>query len=87
MTNLEIPAEKVNKAYQQACAIVNKRTNLKGFRRGKIPQQILEKIMTVETLKYEAFKLLAPEIKELIGEKTLLSYTFELGEPLILEVE
>jgi FKBP-type peptidyl-prolyl cis-trans isomerase (trigger factor) len=87
MSNLEIPAEKVDLAYKKACAIMNKKVSLKGFRPGKIPQATLEKLMTVETLKYEAFKLLAPEIKELIGEKRVVNYKFELGEPLELEVE
>lgn len=84
---LEISAEKVESAYNRACFLVSKNVRVPGFRAGKIPRQMLEKIVGKDALKFEAFKLLGPELKELIGDRRIKSYTLEIGEPLQIDLE
>ncbi|PIR20296.1 MAG: trigger factor [Deltaproteobacteria bacterium CG11_big_fil_rev_8_21_14_0_20_47_16] len=41
--NVEVPADKVNAAFERAFAKVQKEASIKGFRKGKVPQDMIEK--------------------------------------------
>ena len=56
-----VPAEKVNKALDQAFKKVVKQINVPGFRKGKVPRQIFEQRFGVEALYQDAVDILLPE--------------------------
>jgi len=58
---IEVPAEKVNKALDQAFQKVVKQINVPGFRKGKVPRNIFEKRFGVEALYQDALEILVPE--------------------------
>lgn len=58
---IEVPAEKVNKALDQAFQKVVKQINVPGFRKGKVPRKIFEKRFGVEALYQDALEILVPE--------------------------
>ncbi|MBF8131879.1 trigger factor [Staphylococcus capitis] len=55
------PAEKVDKALDQAFKKVVKQINVPGFRKGKVPRQIFEQRFGVEALYQDAVDILLPE--------------------------
>ena len=56
-----VPAEKVNKALDQAFKKVVKQINVPGFRKGKVPRPIFEQRFGVEALYQGAVDILLPE--------------------------
>lgn len=58
---IEVPAEKVNKALDQAFQKIVKQINVPGFRKGKVPRNIFEKRFGVEALYQDALEILVPE--------------------------
>ncbi|UZX47780.1 trigger factor [Staphylococcus capitis] len=56
-----VPAEKVDKALDQAFKKVVKQINVPGFRKGKVPRQIFEQRFGVEALYQDAVDILSPE--------------------------
>jgi len=56
-----VPAEKVNKALDQAFKKVVKQINVPGFRKGKVPRPIFEQRFGVEALYHDAVDILLPE--------------------------
>jgi len=56
-----VPAEKVDKAIDQAFKKVVKQINVPGFRKGKVPRQIFEQRFGVEALYQDAVDILLPE--------------------------
>ena len=56
-----VPAEKVNKALDQAFKKVVKQINVPGFRKGKVPRPIFKQRFGVEALYQDAVDILLPE--------------------------
>ncbi|MBL7565080.1 trigger factor [Staphylococcus saccharolyticus] len=56
-----VPAEKVDKALDQAFKKVVKQINVPGFRKGKVPRPIFEQRFGVEALYQDAVDILLPE--------------------------
>ncbi len=63
-----VPAEKVDKAIDQAFKKVVKQINVPGFRKGKVPRPIFEQRFGVEALYQDAVDILLPEAGEAIDE-------------------
>ena len=61
LLKVTIPAEKVNKALDQAFKKVVKQINVPGFRKGKVPRPIFEQRFGVEALYQDAVDILLPE--------------------------
>ncbi|WP_062047897.1 trigger factor [Bacillus sp. JCM 19034] len=57
---VEVEADKVNTALDQAFKKVVKKVNLPGFRKGKVPRPIFEKQFGVESLYQDALDILLP---------------------------
>ena len=61
LLKVTVPAEKVNKALDQAFKKVVKQINVPGFRKGKVPRPIFEQRYGVEALYQDAVDILLPE--------------------------
>ncbi|PTK36280.1 trigger factor [Staphylococcus hominis] len=61
LLKVTVPAEKVNKALDQAFKKVVKQINMPGFRKGKVPRPIFEQRFGVEALYQDAVDILLPE--------------------------
>lgn len=61
LLKVTVPAEKVNKALDQAFKKVVKQINVPGFRKGKVPRPIFEQRFSVEALYQDAVDILLPE--------------------------
>ena len=61
LLTVTVPAEKVNKALDQAFKKVVKQINVPGFRKGKVPRPIFEQRFGVEALYQDAVDILLPE--------------------------
>src|SRR5699024_12655196 len=59
--SVTVPAEKVDKAIDQAFKKVVKQINVPGYRKGKVPRQIFEQRLGVEALYQDAVDILLPE--------------------------
>ena len=59
--SVTVPAEKLDKALDQAFKKVVKQINVPGFRKGKVPRQIFEQRFGVEALYQDAADILLPE--------------------------
>lgn len=59
---VEVNAERVTEALDQAFKKVQKRANVPGFRKGKVPRQIFEAKYGVESLYQDAIDILLPEV-------------------------
>lgn len=59
--SVTVPAEKVDKAIDQAFKKVVKQINVPGFRKGKVPRPIFEQRFGVEALYQDAVDILLPE--------------------------
>ncbi len=62
--DMEIEQERVDKAMERAYRHLASRVNVPGFRRGKAPRPLLERLVGRETLMNEALELLIPEAYE-----------------------
>ncbi len=91
--NLEVEAEKTQRAYESACRRLSHKVNIPGFRRGKAPKAIIEKTLGEEYIKHDALENFVPELiheaisqekLDIITEPEVESYNFELGKPLTL---
>ncbi|MBM0067195.1 trigger factor [Alkalicoccobacillus gibsonii] len=58
---VEVEAEKVTEALDEAFKKVSKKVNIPGFRKGKVPRSLFEKQFGVESLYQDALDLLLPE--------------------------
>jgi len=58
---VEVDADKVNRALDQAFKKVVKKVNVPGFRKGKVPRKIFEQRFGVEALYQDALDLLLPQ--------------------------
>ncbi|WP_017726693.1 trigger factor [Halalkalibacterium ligniniphilum] len=58
---VDVEAEKVNEALDQAFKKVVKKVNVPGFRKGKVPRSLFEKQFGVEALYQDALDILLPE--------------------------
>ncbi|HHO5534079.1 TPA: trigger factor [Staphylococcus aureus] len=61
LLTVTVPAEKVNKALDQAFKKVVKQINVPGFRKGKVPCPIFEQRFGVEALYQDAIDILLPD--------------------------
>lgn len=61
LLTVTVPAEKVNKALDQAFKKVVKQINVPGFRKGKVPRPIFEQRFGVEALYQDAIDILLPD--------------------------
>ncbi|MBV2576807.1 trigger factor [Staphylococcus aureus] len=61
LLTVTVPAEKVNKALDQAFKKVVKKINVPGFRKGKVPRPIFEQRFGVEALYQDAIDILLPD--------------------------
>ncbi|HEH9346868.1 TPA: trigger factor [Staphylococcus aureus] len=61
LLTVTVPAEKVNKALDQAFKKVVKQINVPGFRKGKVPRPIFEQRFGVEALYQDAIGILLPD--------------------------
>lgn len=93
---LELEPDKAMRAYEHACRSLSNKVNIPGFRRGKVPRQVLEKTIGIEYIKQETLEHLVPEVlNEAIAQESLDIITqpqidsckFDLGEPLKLEAK
>ncbi|TSB46267.1 trigger factor [Alkalicoccobacillus porphyridii] len=58
---VEVEAEKVTNALDEAFKKVSKKVNVPGFRKGKVPRSLFEKQFGVESLYQDALDILLPE--------------------------
>lgn len=93
---LELEPEKAMRAYEHACRSLSNKVNIPGFRRGKVPRNVLEKTVGIDYIKQETLERLVPEVlNEAIAQESLDIITqpqidsckFDLGEPLKLEAK
>lgn len=61
LLTVTVPAEKVNKALDQAFKKMVKQINVPGFRKGKVPRPIFEQRFGVEALYQDAIDILLPD--------------------------
>ncbi|HCW7318669.1 TPA: trigger factor [Staphylococcus aureus] len=61
LLTVTVPAEKVNKALDQAFKKVVKQINVPGFRKGRVPRPIFEQRFGVEALYQDAIDILLPD--------------------------
>lgn len=62
--DMEIEPERVEKAMEKAFRRVASRVNVPGFRRGKAPRVLVERLVGREALMNEALEILVPEVYE-----------------------
>lgn len=58
---IEVPAEEVEKALQKAYLKQRKQINIPGFRKGKVPRQMIEKMYGAEVFYDEAINMMMPD--------------------------
>lgn len=89
--NVEVESDRAVKAYEVACKQLSQRINIPGFRRGKAPRNIVEKMVGVDFIKRETLERLVPEVLgqaiyeeklDVITEPQIDPPSFNLGEPL-----
>src|SRR5712691_4193676 len=88
---VELPPETVSQGMERALAELNRRVEIRGFRRGKAPKTLLERYVGKEAIHEEAVKLLVPDaysqaIRESgvhpIAQPEIQVQSFEEGKPL-----
>ena len=70
LLTVEVTAEKVDKALDQAFKKVVKQINVPGFRKGKMPRQMFEKKFGVESLFQDALEFIVNENYPLAIDET-----------------
>src|SRR2546428_13805415 len=58
---VELPPEAVSQGMERALAQLNRRVEIRGFRRGKAPKTLLERYVGKDAIYEEAVKLLVPD--------------------------
>jgi trigger factor len=88
---IEIPADFAQKEYDKAVKRFSQHANIKGFRKGKAPKNIIEQQFGVDAIKYETLETILPNILnnvitenklELVTQPSVENYNFELGKEL-----
>jgi len=96
LLNVEVEEEKVENAFKRACKNIGKKSNIPGFRKGKVPRKILERTLGNEVITEEAKNLLIMEsyiqaVKNVnllpLGEPQLDVKKFEEGSPMVFTAE
>ena len=92
LLTIEVSAEEVTKGLDQAFKKVVKQINVPGFRKGKMPRQMFEKMYGVESLYQEALDVILPHAYGHAVEDTGIDpvdqpeidiVTMEKGQPLV----
>lgn len=93
---IEVPAEDVEKALQAAYLKQRKQINLPGFRKGKVPRQMIEKMYGPEVFYDEAANKMIPEAYskaydecelELVSQPQIDVIQLEKGKPFVFTAE
>ncbi|PWJ48337.1 trigger factor [Faecalicatena contorta] len=93
---IEVPAEDVEKALQASYLKQRKQMNLPGFRKGKVPRQMIEKMYGPEVFYDEAANQIIPEAYskaydecelELVSQPQIDVVQMEKGKPFIFTAE
>lgn len=93
---IEVPAEDVEKALQAAYLKQRKQINLPGFRKGKVPRQMIEKMYGPEVFYDEAANKMIPEAYskaydecelELVSQPQIDVVQLEKGKPFVFTAE
>ena len=67
---IEVPAEEVTKAIQEAYKRNKSRFNVPGFRRGKVPQKMIEKMYGAGVFYEDAVNIMLPAAYEKACEES-----------------
>ncbi len=67
---VELPSEDLARSVDQAVKRLNQRVNVPGFRRGKAPRGLLERVVGKEAIYEEAVRLLVPDAYEQALDQT-----------------
>ena len=93
---IEVPASELEKAIQTAYNKQKKSINVPGFRKGKVPRQMIEKMYGVEIFFEEAANILIPDAYEaelrdtdleIVSRPTIDIVQIKKGEPFIFTAE
>lgn len=93
----EVEAERFENAVKDVVKEISQKANIKGFRKGKVPRNVIELYFGKESLYREALENLIPEVVEEIKEEYELELVAEPkvkvqgepkeGSPVVLEIE
>ena len=92
LLTIEVSAEEVKKGLDQAFKKVVKQINVPGFRKGKMPRQMFEKMYGVESLYQDALDIILPHayghaVEEAgidpVDQPEIDIVTMEKGQPLV----
>ena len=90
---IQLPAQDGVDAYNSAVIRMGKEVTIPGFRKGKVPRNILEQRLGKERIKIEALEYMLPSVLssavsenklDVIAQPQIKSYKFELGEDIEL---
>lgn len=93
--DITVDAKVANEAYLRTLKRIAQNINIAGFRRGKAPNNVVEKYVGVERIKIEAMENLFPqefarvaqeENLDLATQPTIENYEFEAGKDLTIHV-
>ena len=93
---IEVPAENVEKAIQSVYQKMRKNINIPGFRKGKAPRQLIEKMYGKEVFYNDAIDQLLPKAygdaadecgEELVSRPKIDIVQMESGKPMIFTAE
>lgn len=92
--DIEVEAAQALKTYETVCKQFSHRLNIPGFRKGKAPRNMVERLVGVDNLKQEALdsmwtkavgEIIRSEKLDIITEPSLNEHIFEFGAPLKLQ--
>lgn len=93
---IEVPAEELEKALEQAFQKQKKSISIPGFRKGKVPRQMVEKMYGAEVFYEEACNILIPDAYEkaveecgedIVSRPQVEVQTIKKGEPFVFTAE